>query len=294
VIRRRGEPFRFLFRRDFISSLFCSLLTAASLNQHDLIANSFLSFSSFFPPRALESTKITALEQEASLVKDRLAELMRSVSESETRLQKKDIDISRLHSDLSSSSSERKALEQANAQLDVKLQSHFRDLGLQKDIASRETQARTNLEKEIDDLRTTMGSQEMKRSEAEKSKEQEIASLRTAVGRLESELAQASRQSSATTEKITLELEGARREHGSLARTHEELVAKSSSLDQKVVKLEDQLGKVEEGRRAAEEELQSVRSRLIDADAALTETRKAKEVSSFCAVVWRERERGRW
>lgn len=237
-------------------------------------------FPPISPSSSTESSKIAALEKESAVAKERLAELVRTVSDSESRLQKKDADISRLQADVESSTAERRAVEQAKAQLDVQVQNHLHDLDVQRDIADRETEARTALEAQIDELRTTMGSEETRRSEADRSKAEEIASLRSAVTRLEGDIAKAGREASEATGKLTLDLETAKREHASLTKNHGELEMRAQDQAKSLAELECKLSEAEGARRGAEEELQGVRSRLVETNAVLAETNKAKEVGA--------------
>lgn len=232
-----------------------------------------------FLSRTSEQDRISSLEQESVVVKDRLAEVIRNLSDSESRLTKKDGDLSRLQAEVVIAKNERRELEDVNAQLDVKLQSHARDLASQRELADREVQARASLEKELDELRRAMGNEETRRSEVERSKDQEISSLRAEVAKLESGLSQASRTASEATDRITLELESARRQLDQLSKLHDELKQSANAQALRLSETENVLSETENARHAVEAELQSVRSRLIDADAALTETRKAKEVS---------------
>ncbi|KAG5220287.1 Myosin [Salix suchowensis] len=116
--------------------------------------------------------------------------------------------------------------------------------------------ARTKLEEELDDLRALMQaktSEESKRLEVEKSREEELAELRRQASTLQQELSESRRLAAETQNK--------------LKRTH---------CAAELTKAQASVAELEKSKRAAESELQAVRTRQANTDNELSTTLKSK------------------
>jgi myosin heavy chain 9/10/11/14 len=225
---------------------------------------------------------LEGLEKEARQAKEQLAELARTTTDYSNMLQKREADIARLSNELSTSYHERDLSKKQSAELQGQLEAFAMELNAQRSDRDRDAQSREKLQMEIDELRALMDaktSEDSKRAEVERIKEQELNGLRQQASRLQEQLAEARRLSVEEQSKLKVELENLQTEHGALKRSHDDLLQKVNILEAQHRDISVSLIAAEKARRAAESELQSIRTRQIDVDGQLAEVVKAKEAS---------------
>ena len=221
-----------------------------------------------------------ALEKEARQTKEQLAELARTATDYSNMLQKREADIARLTGELATSHRERDSSKKQTAELQGQLETFALELDAQRNDRNRDAELRAKLQGEIDELRALMDaktSEDSKRAEVERSKEQELIGLRQQAILLQEQLAEARRLSLEEQSKLKVELENLQTEHRTLQRDHNELLQKKDNLEVQRKEIDASLVAAEKAKRAAESELQSIRTRQIDADGQLAEAMKAKE-----------------
>ncbi|KAF8514982.1 nonmuscle myosin heavy chain b [Gautieria morchelliformis] len=230
--------------------------------------------------RDLGLSKLEGLEKEARQAKEQLAELARTATDYSNMLQKREADIARLSNELSTSHRERDLSKKQSAELQGQLETFTTELNAQRSDRDRDAQSRAKLQVEIDELRALMDaktSEDSKRAEVERSKEQELSGLRQQASRLQEQLAEARRLSVEEQSKLKVELENLQAEHVALQRSHDDLLQKGNTLEAQHKDVSVSLIAAEKARRAAESELQSIRTRQIDVDGQLAEVVKTKE-----------------
>jgi myosin protein heavy chain len=227
--------------------------------------------------------KLDSFERDARQSKEQLAELARTATNFENIIQRKEAEIARLTSEISSIKRDREASVKLSAELQAQIETLVKELEAQKDDRERLYQSRSKLEDDLDELRALMAaktSEDTKRSEVERSKEQELLNLRSQASELRSELASVRRTTTESQNKLKVELETAQREHASVIKSQKDIQAKAQTHQQKLAETELALAHAEKQKRAAESELQSVRARQIEADGQVAEAVKAKEVKA--------------
>lgn len=196
-------------------------------------------------------------------------------------LQKREADIARLSSELSTSQRERDLTKKQSAELQGQLETFAVEFDAQKKDRNRDAQSRAKLQTEIDELRALMDaktSEDSKRAEVERSKEQELSGLRQQASTLQEQLAEARRLSSEEQSKLKVELENLQTEYKVLQNSHGDLLQQANTLEAQRKGTDASLIAAEKAKRTAESELQSIRTRQIDVDGQLAEAVKAKEV----------------
>ncbi|CDZ97402.1 nonmuscle myosin heavy chain b [Phaffia rhodozyma] len=227
--------------------------------------------------RLTEENKVTDLERDITHAKEQLAQAATHTSSIESRLKAKTAELAQFQSDLSKTESTCQSFRESNNSLQASLQSISQDASHQKDIALRETQARIKIEREIDDLRATMGSEESRHSEAAKSKDLEISSLRNEVAKLETELAQGTRVASEMNAKLTLELETTRRDIDLTTRKHAELEDSFKAQKEQLSRALKEAEEAEGGKKTAVAEFSSLQSRVGTIESTLADSQREKE-----------------
>jgi len=225
-----------------------------------------------------------ALEKEAHQAKKQLAELARTAIDYSNMLQKREADIAHLSSELATSHRERDLSKKQTAELQGQLETFAVELDAQKNDRNRDAQSRAKLQGEIDELRALMDaktSEDSKRAEVERSKEQELNGLRQQSSLLQEQLAEARRLSLEEQNKLKVELENLQTEHKDLQTSHDHLKQKRNTLEVQRKEVDVSLVAAEKAKRAAESELQSIRTRHIDVDGQLAEAVKAKEARTI-------------
>ena len=234
--------------------------------------------------RDLGHAKLDVLEKDARQAKEQLAELARTATDYSSMLQKREADITRLSSELTTAHRERDLTRKQSAELQGQLETFAAELDAQKNDRARDAQSRAKLQGEIDELRALMDaktSEDSKRAEVERSKEQELNDLRQQANRLQEQLAEARRLSSEEQSKLKVELENLQTECNALQKSHDDLLKKGKTLEAQRKETDVSLLVAEKAKRAAESELQSIRTRQIDVDGQLADAVKAKEVRAI-------------
>ena len=148
------------------------------------------------------------------------------------------------------------------------------------------------LQEEVDELHAIMDaktSEDSRRTEVERGKEQELADLRSQVSKLQTDLKEARKMSLDIQSKLKVELDNSVRAHGYLQESHKALAEREGVAQARLMKAEGGLSDLHKAKRALESELQSVRSRQIDADGHLGEAIRIKEVclaAYFLAILF--------
>ncbi|KAG8883338.1 hypothetical protein FRB97_006763 [Tulasnella sp. 331] len=230
--------------------------------------------------RDVAKAKNDHLEKDTRQAKEQLAELSRSATEFESIIQKKEAEIERLAQELVLSRREGEAAQKEIAELEVDMDTLTKELEGQAADRDRVVRAKEELQSELDGLRKVMAAktnEETKRTQVERSKEQELSKLRTQSESLQSELVEVRRVTTETQNKLKLDLERVQREHDALAKSYTDIQEKAKKYESTLADMEFGLVNAEKAKRAAESELQSVRTRQIDLDGQLAAASKAKE-----------------
>ncbi|KAG9003013.1 hypothetical protein FRB94_001636 [Tulasnella sp. JGI-2019a] len=230
--------------------------------------------------REAAKAKNETLEKDTRQMKEQLAELSRSATEYEGIIQKKETEIERLSQELAASRREGEAAQKEIAELTADMDTMTKELEAQAGDRDRVARAKDELQSELDELRKLMAAkttEETKRTQAERSKEQELSSLRTQSQALQDELADVRRMATDSQNKLKVDLERVQREHDTLLKSHVDLEEKTKSYESNLADVEFGIVNAEKAKRAAESELQAVRTRQIDLDGQLAEATKAKE-----------------
>jgi len=210
--------------------------------------------------------------------------MARTATQYSTIIQQKEEDIARLISDLASSKREREQAFKHITELQADIDTLVAELDAQKGDQDRGKLARVRLQEEVDELRTLMDaktSEETRRTEVEKGKEQELADLRSQVSKLQADLKEARKQGLESQSKLRVELDNSVRAHKSLQESHNSLAKQERAVQARLAKAESGLLDLQKAKRALESDLQSLRSRQIDADGQLGEAIRAKEVRVY-------------
>ena len=195
----------------------------------------------------------------------------------------KEADMERLSSELSASRQEKGQLMKQISELQGKIDTLSSQLQSQQDERKRDTSIRGKLQEELDELRTLLAAkvtEATRRSEAEKSKEEEISSLRSQASKLSQELNDVRKNSVEVQSKLKVDLDTIVWEHTSLQSSHRSLVDRERAAQSQLKKVEVTLADLEKTKRSSDSELQSLRTRQIDAEGQLAEAIREKEVSN--------------
>ncbi|KAG9219957.1 hypothetical protein CCMSSC00406_0006870 [Pleurotus cornucopiae] len=229
--------------------------------------------------REAMKSKVDALEQEVHQTKEQLTELTRTATEYSSMLQKKEERIVQLLDQLDTIKAERDSSSKQVIELQSDIDTLMAELDAGKLDKERSAAARTKLEEELDDLRALMQaktSEESKRLEVEKSREEELAELRRQASTLQQELSESRRLAAETQNKLKVELDHISRDHHSLERSHQSLLDRERAAQAELTKAQASVAELEKSKRAAESELQAVRTRQANTDNELSTTLKSK------------------
>ena len=156
------------------------------------------------------------------------------------------------------------------------------ELNVQKSDQDWGQLARARLQEEVDELRALIDAkigEETQNQSREESKEQELVDLWSQVARLQADLSKARKLGLESQSKLKVELDNSVRAHNSLRETYKSLSEQEQASQARLAKAEGDLSDLQKAKRSLESELQSVRSRQIDADGHLGEAIRAKGVS---------------
>ncbi|TFK47329.1 nonmuscle myosin heavy chain b [Heliocybe sulcata] len=223
--------------------------------------------------RDLVRSKSEEIEQESRHAREQLAELTRTATEYSNLITKKDDEIAQLLQDLDTARQERSQSAKRISELQGQIDTLAAELQSHKDDQSRDADARQQLQTELDELRSLVEakvSEEIQRAEVEKNKEEELGRLRDHVAKLREDLTDARKIAVEGQNKLRVDLDNSVREHQALLETHQALLEKSQANAVQLKTAEAALADMEKSKRSLENELQSVRSRQIDSDAAQT------------------------
>lgn len=225
--------------------------------------------------------KIGTLEFELKAREQRLRTLSSTAEDYEVMMKKKEADLAAMHSQLSASKAEARALQN---KLDSQVKA-LDDSNLRSEQAQKEQErlkaglART--EKELDSLRNLMAarrSEEAQRAEAETSREKELAALREQVSKLSannaSELASVRLALSDLETKHVVATSELKKLHGQKAQSEEDLKLMLQKLDGQQCLLKS----AETAKMGLESDLADVRQRLIQHQSTLADAVSAREV----------------
>lgn len=230
------------------------------------------------PGSATEAAKIVEVESALTTSRTRTTSLEAKIADAESRLKSKEDEFSRLLADTASAADARRALETDKSKLEAELDARRTEIHQLKDLAERESTARATLESELDELRTTMGSEQAKRSQAAQSMEHEISSLRAEVSTLETDLAAESERAAESLAQVTAEHAALQTKHGALMDEHRQTTADLTSAIKARTEVEHSLLESANALRLSTADLQAVRWQLSSTTASLNEAEKSKEV----------------
>ena len=157
-----------------------------------------------------------------------------------------------------------------------------------KDDRDLAIEDRTRLQAELDGLREVLAaktSEERRREESERSKNQELGKLRAQVNSLQKELIESKNSGIEEHNRLRVSLETTEREYATLLRNFEELQTSDAAQRAKVADVGLRLSESEKKRRTLESELQGIKSRQLDLEGLLAETRKARDVRDKILVL---------
>lgn len=206
------------------------------------------------------------------------------MAETVARLSDKDAEVSRLLSETSAAGDARRSLESEKSKLQAAVEAREAEIRQLKGVAEGESAARIKLEKVLDDLRTTMGSDEARRSQAAKSMEQEITSLRGEVSKLESDLSSATTKATDAVAQATAKFTALHTEHSSLSDKHRETTESLDNAIKARAAVDKSLLESANALRLSTSELSSARTQLASTSKTLSAAEAAKEVSLFSSL----------
>ena len=209
--------------------------------------------------------------------------MARTATEYANMITKKEEEISKMTDEHDKTKQERAALLKEITSLRGQINTLESEMHTLKDDGKRNTEARARLQEELDELRSLLQAkttEETRRNEVDKSKEMELADLRSQVNSLSQDLGDARRQALEGQNKLKVELESLLREHRMLEQSHKSLSDKEVSNQAKLREAEAALSDAVKTKRAAESDLQSVRTRQIDLEDKLAGALKERDVSN--------------
>lgn len=224
--------------------------------------------------------KADALERDARIAKEQLAEMARTATEYTNMIKKKEDEMARLTSELDKSKTERASLLKEMTELQGQVDTLTHELQAQQLDGKRDSEARVRLQAELDELRSLLqakATEETRRSEADKSKEAELADLRSQVAKLSQDLSDARKQALEGQSKLKVELDTLVREHRTLEQNHKTLQDREANSQAKLKDAEAALSEAVKAKRSIESDLQSVRSRQIDLESQLANALKERD-----------------
>ena len=236
------------------------------------------------PRSDLGNARSETLEQEARQAKELLAELARTADEYSEIIKKKELDITRVTSELLQLSDERERSTKEILRLQGRVDTLTAELGALRLDHRRDGEVKEKLQQELDELRNVLhakSSEEERRKEVEKSKDQELLELRTHVAQLHQELSDSRSIALEGQNKLKIELESIQRQYGTLQHSYQELVENEQENQTRRRDVELALSEANKFKRTLESELQATKSKNFDTEGKLSETVKAKEVSPF-------------
>ncbi|KAH7890386.1 hypothetical protein F5I97DRAFT_21806 [Phlebopus sp. FC_14] len=207
--------------------------------------------------------------------------MARTATEYSAMIQRKEDDVARLSSEVTTSKGERVQLQKELSELRALIEKQRAELESSKVDADRTLSIKAKLQKELDDLRTlieTKTTEETRRREVEKSKEVELADLRRQVTDLQGQLNVLRKAALENETKLNLEVQRINRQHVQLEAAYASLAERERNSREQSANAETSLATLEKTKRGLESELQALRARQIDSDGQLAETLKAKEV----------------
>jgi myosin heavy chain 9/10/11/14 len=207
--------------------------------------------------------------------------MARTATEYSAIIQKKEADMERLNADLVKLRSEGDRSQRELIELHGHLETLTAELDAEKADRERGASVRAKLQEELDELRALLAAkttEETRRTEVEKSKDAELADLRLQTSRLQQDLAESRSSAVEGQAKLKVELDTALRDHKMLQQSHQSLSDRERDVSARLQAAESALSDAEKSKRAAESDLQAVRSRQIDTDDQLAVALRAKEV----------------
>jgi myosin heavy chain 9/10/11/14 len=238
--------------------------------------------------RELIKDRCDSLENEAREAKEQLTEMSHTANEYSALIQKKEDRIAELMQQLEELGTERDQAAKEILELQSDIDTLAGELQAQRDDHARVDSARAKLQEELDELRQLLAaksSEETRRNEAEKSKELELSDLRSQVSKLQGDLADARRTALESQNKLKVDLDVATHELTTLHKAHDILVQQQRDAQVSADQSKGLVAELEKGKRTLEAELQSLRSRQLESESALSEAQKAKEVDIFTTLL---------
>jgi myosin protein heavy chain len=232
--------------------------------------------------RETERLKATKLEESSRQSSHQLAELARSSADFEAQLQKREAEKSELSSQIAAITRERDSLARQISELQVRVETLTQDVKSAQGETRRAQDSSAQLQRELDETRSLMDaktSEDSKQKELQRLKEQELQGLRSDIAALQKQKAE---QEHSTAERVTslrAEVDAARREHAELTRSHQDLTSSSSATDRQLAEATAAVAAAEQAKRAAQDQLDDVRTRAHTAEQGLQEARSAHEAS---------------
>jgi chromosome segregation ATPase len=236
------------------------------------------------PHSAGEAAKVVELESALGSSRTRATSLEAKIADAESRLKGKEAEVSRLLADTATAADARRALETDKSKLEAELDARQTEIDQLQDLIERESTVRVTLQSELDELRTTMGCEQAKRSQAAQSMEHEIASLRAEVATLEADRAAESERAAKTLAQVTAEHAALQTEHGALTDKHKQTTVDLASAQRARAEVDRSLLESATALRTSTSDLQAVRTQLSSTAASLGEVEKLKEVRLACTA----------
>ncbi|KAN0065099.1 class II myosin [Thecaphora frezii] len=227
-----------------------------------------------------EKTRLVQLEDQTRQSSYQLSELARASSDHEAQAKKKEAQIAELSSQMAALTEQRDALAKEKAALEAKLDTLAYDLKLAQDDAAKSSEARAQIQKELDETRRLMdakSSEDVKQQELHRMKEQELLTLRQQMSEVERELGTVKHSSLEQINSLKLEVDTARKRILELERAQQEAADKVRSADQRIADNDAKLAETEKARRTAEAELRDVQSKSAVINRGLQEALKNKD-----------------
>ncbi|KAJ1023959.1 hypothetical protein NDA13_004791 [Ustilago tritici] len=214
--------------------------------------------------REEEQKRALQLEDQTRQSSYQLSELQRVAASHESRVKDKEQEISQLQKQLFDLSREREGLTKQLADLNLKLNTLSFDLKSSKDEHAKTSEAKSALQKELDETRHLMeakSSEDVKTKEIHRMKEQELQTLREQMASVQRELSEAKHTSLEQISALRAEISAAQKEANAHAAARQEAEEAVRAAEVRVREADAKVAAAEKAAREAEASLSEAQSK---------------------------------
>ncbi|KAJ1018874.1 hypothetical protein NDA16_004677 [Ustilago loliicola] len=231
--------------------------------------------------REEEQKRALQLEDQTRQSSYQLSELQRVAASHETRVKDKEQEVSQLQKQVSDLSRERESLANQLADLNLKLNTLSFDLKSSKDEHAKTSEAKSALQKELDETRRLMeakSSEDVKTKEIHRMKEQELQTLREQMSSVQRELTQTKHSSLEQISALRAEISAAQKEAKAHAAARQEAEEAVRAAELRVREADAKVAAAEKAAREAEASLSEAQSKSAVINRGLQEALRNREM----------------